>query len=73
MRIVLLLVLLAGCSASPINQGPSEAEKNAERRHNEMMSEMEAAHFDRLEEKLKEVRKEQSDIENRRFELMLEK
>jgi hypothetical protein len=73
MRIVLLLFLLAGCSASQVNQGPSEAEKNAERRHNEMMAEMESAHFDRLEEKLKVLRKEQADMEVRRFESMFEK
>jgi len=73
MRIFLLLVLLAGCSASPVGQGPSEAEKNAERRHNEMMAEMEAAHLDRLEEKLKALRKEQADMEVRRFESMFEK
>ena len=73
MRIFLLLVLLAGCSASPVNQGPSESEKNADRRHNEMMAEMEAAHLDRIEEKLKALRKQQSDMEDRRFELMFEK
>ena len=69
MRIVFLLVLFVGCGS----QGESIAEKNAERRHNEMMAEMESAHYARLEAEKQALIKKQSEIEDRAFELKFQK
>ncbi len=71
--LLVLILFLCGCTNNAVEKAAAEREKNEQARHNEMMAELEAAHFDRLEEKLKALRKQQSDMEDRRFELMFEK
>jgi hypothetical protein len=60
------LLLLAGCSCE-LKFEKSEA--NAERRHDEMMAEMEAARYDRLEAEKQALIKKRSDAEHKAFDL----
>ena len=76
MRIVLLLVLFVGCGSNGESQKISDAEKrekNEERRHNEMMAEMEAAHLDRLKTEIEQLRKQQSQLDHDMFDRKFQK
>ena len=67
MRIILVFVfMLAGCSCDP---KVDRSDANAERRHNEMMAEMEAARYDRLEAEKQALIKKRSDAEHKAFDL----